>query len=348
MNYRGNTIGEIGSEFYVESSQKGRNEYISLVNYPKRYVLSGRTGLYLIASELKTKNISSVAMPAYCCGSMVAPFVDAGFEVSFYEDDSVQKAEAILIMDYFGFVRKETVAFAHKCYEAGKKIIVDATQTAFSRSNSYLYADYIVVSYRKWLDCLCAAVYSKNGFITDEYKKTNKEYVETWKLAAKKKKTFLEAGVGEKQDFLDLYAKANHMLAEKYIGYAASNSEIELFENLDSTFIRNSRRENAKVLIDSLSQIIEMMFTQLSDADCPLHVPIILNPEERARIRKILIQKSIYCPCHWPIDEQFPYQRTLNHDRELSLICDQRYMKKDMIREVESVIYAINKEDIGK
>ena len=238
-------MGEIGSEFFVGSSQKGKNEYISLVNYPKRYVLSGRTGLFLIANELKAKKILTIALPAYCCGSMVAPFVDAGFQITFYEEYSIQEADAILLMDYFGFIKNETAEFARRCHEAGKKIIVDATQTAFSRSNTYFYADYIVVSYRKWLDCLCAAVYSKDDFFTEEYLKTNNEYLRMWKLAAKKKKLYLEKGEGKKQEFLDLYAKANHMLAEEYIGYTASSSEIEIFETADSTYIRNKRRENA-------------------------------------------------------------------------------------------------------
>lgn len=43
-------------------------------------------------------------------------------------------------------------------------MIVDATQTAFSRLATYPLADYIFVSYRKWTDCLCAAVYAKKGF----------------------------------------------------------------------------------------------------------------------------------------------------------------------------------------
>ena len=131
-------------------------------------------------------------------------------------------------MDYFGFLKEETALFAGQCREAGLRVIVDATQTAFSRSRSYDSADYIVVSYRKWLDCLCAAVYSQNGFITQEYTKENTVYVDIWRNAAKKKKAYLETGNGDKQEFLDLYGKANHMLGEDYIGFKASDSEIEL------------------------------------------------------------------------------------------------------------------------
>lgn len=337
---------EIGSEFMLGSWRKGKNEYCYLANYPKRYVLSGRTGLYLIAQELKHHNILSVALPAYCCGSMVAPFTDAELEVSFYSRESIPLTGAVLVMDYFGFLDERTVVFAEKCQEAGLKVIVDATQTAFSRSRAYDYADYIVVSYRKWLDCLCAAVYSQKGFMTPEYASEKNDYVETWRNAAKKKRDYLVNGKGDKQNFLDMYAQANHMLATDYIGYRACDSEIEKFENCDSQYIRDTRRKNASVLINGLSAKIDLMIGHLSEEDCPLHVPVLFDFETRARIRKLLINESIYCPCHWPIDEQFPYQRTIYHDTELSLICDQRYSVEDMVREVEAIINGLNKEGI--
>lgn len=52
-----------------------------------------------------------------------------------------------------------------------KILIVDATQTAFSRLATYPLADYIFVSYRKWTDCLCAAVYAKKDFLLFPLKK---------------------------------------------------------------------------------------------------------------------------------------------------------------------------------
>ena len=332
---------EIGSEFMMDSCRKGKNEYCNLVDYHKRYVLSGRTGLYLIAQELTMEKISSVALPAYCCGSMIAPFVTSKFEISFYSNLELPQTEAILIMDYFGFLSEKTIEFAIKCRNAGLKIIVDATQTAFSKSCVYQYADYIVASYRKWIDSLCAAVYSKNGFMTPEYTREKVDYVETWRLAAKKKRFYLETGIGDKTEFLDLYTQANQMLANDYIEYRACDSEIKKFEYCDSHYLREMRRKNARILIDLLSQKAELMFDYLSVEDCPLHVPIILKTSLREKVRKDLIQKHIYCPCHWPIDEQYPYQRTFYHENEMSLICDQRYSGSDMLREATAIIEAM-------
>lgn len=334
-------IKEIGSEFIMDSCKRGRNEYCHLADYSKRYVLSGRTGLYLIAQELQRDGIDSVALPSYCCNTMVVPFIDSGFSVSFYEKKEIPSYGAILVMDYFGFLKEETAIFAEQCHKAGRKIIVDATQTAFSRSRVYEYADYIVVSYRKWLDCLCAAVYSKNGFRIPEYEDEHADYVATWRAAAKKKKEYIETGNGEKQAFLDLYSKANHMLVDDYIGYKACKPEIERFENVDSQYIRDKRRSNASLLIDGLRGKVKLMFESMSDEDCPLHVPVVLQRELRLELRQSLIQGSIYCPCHWPIDEKYPHQNTQFHDMELSLICDQRYMIEDMKTEIDEIMKVV-------
>lgn len=331
-------MGELGSEFMNNSYKKGKNEYLSLIDYPKRYVLSGRTGLYLIAEELLNVGVSSVALPAYCCASMIAPFIEAKFNVSFYESNVVPASEAVIIMDYFGFVSDKTAKYAKMCRTAGLKVIVDATQTAFSKAKSYDIADFIVVSYRKWFDCLCAAVYSRDGFTTIEYGKEAVEYTATWREAAKKKRKYIDAGIGDKKEFLNLYNKANTILAKDYIGYKATREEIEMFESADSEFIRSSRKKNALVLMSALIGKLDLIFEELHEKDCPLHVPVILPSENRAELRKQLVLKEIYCPCHWPINQVYPYKKTCLHDEEMSLICDQRYTAEDMVSEADEIL----------
>ncbi len=336
---------EIGSEFMMDSYKTGINQYKSLVNYPKRYVLSGRTGLYLVAEELLLRSISSIALPAYCCGSMVAPFYHAGLEIEFYNEAVIPRAEAILIMDYFGFISDHSLSLAEKCRLKGKTIIVDATQTAFSRSEIYNKADFIVASYRKWFDCLCAAVYSQHGFSVKEYNKEAVKYIEVWREAARQKREYVTTGKGNKQTFLNLYSKANEMLAKDYMGYSATQSEVECFEKVDSDFLRMKRRENAFILINALSERVNLPYTVIREEDCPLHVPVLLPEDERLGIRKKLIENGIYCPCHWPIDEEYPYEKTSYHAEELSLICDQRYTKEIIAEEAKKIIDIIEIEE---
>lgn len=131
------------------------------------------------------------------------------------------------------------------------------------------------------------------------------------------------------------------MLSEDYIGYKATDCEVVQFESSDSAYIRERRRLNARVLQEGLSGKVDLMFNELGEEDCPLHVPVAMATELRAATRKALIQYSIYCPCHWPVDTKYPYKRTRFHDEEISLICDQRYTREDMAREVEKILRVI-------
>ena len=329
---------EIGSEFMSNSFKYGKNQYINLVDYPKRYVLSGRTGLYLIAQELKMEGEKSIALPAYCCSSMIFPFIESGFDIEFYSENSLPISKNILIMDYFGFFSNSTLDFVRYCKKQNKVIIVDATQTAFSKFETYNYSDYMVVSYRKWLDCLCAAVYSKKGFKTEEYLKENIEYTSKWRRASKMKKKYVEECIGEKNEYLDVFKNANRILASDYKEYRASISEIQIFENLDSNFLRDCRRKNAQILIQLLKNTGLLMFQEINSEDCPLHVPIVLETVKRNILRKKMISSDIYCPCHWPIDKNSIYIETELHYKEMSLICDQRYSDEDMKREASKII----------
>lgn len=73
---KGNSI-EIGSEYWLDD--KCSNNVI--------FALSGRTAIDLILQDIKAKGLhpKSVYMPAWCCDSMLQPFVDRGLDISFYD-----------------------------------------------------------------------------------------------------------------------------------------------------------------------------------------------------------------------------------------------------------------------
>ena len=247
--------------------------------------------------------------------------------------------QIVLIMDYFGFLSDQTLQFVSQCKKNGKIVIIDATQTAFSHSKTYELADYIVVSYRKWFDSLCAVVYSKNGFKVSENNREHPSYTKIWRNAAILKEKYLKDCCGDKERFLTLFAKASNELDVDYINYSVNASEIEIMRNADSSLLRKIRRKNAKYLINEVKKIsknfdIQLIFDAIGDEDCPLFVPILLNEDKRTIIRNELIKNNIYCPIHWPIDQRYPYSKTFYHQREFSLICDQRYGLEEMRKQI--------------
>ena len=345
---------EIGSEFHERTTQIGINKYTNLIDIEKRYVLSGRTAIaYIIKDILSYSIFRKVALPAYCCASMVEPFISKGIEVVFYGirlnyEKIFEQVEAVLVMDYFGVGSESTFKFAELGKRKKKILIVDATQTAFSRLATYPLADYIFVSYRKWTDCLCAAVYAKKGFSIVSPKKSNDTYVTSWRMAANMKEKYLLHAFGEKDAFLNLYKKANRLLGEYYEDCAPPADEIERFELIDSDYLRQCRRTNATILIRTITEIkrlwkndAQFMYETLGEEDCPLFVPLLVNADIRDKIQKQLIISGIFCPLHWHIDLNYPYVKTKYHDCEISLVCDQRYGKEEMIREANEISIAV-------
>lgn len=357
---------EIGSEFECGSIPVGLNKFTldSFFEY-KQYVLSGRTGLDLIAKHLlKGRRVKQIVLPDYCCYSMIEPFLRNRIKVNFYTmplncdfseegkigeiELSIINADIVLVMDYFGFINESALKIVEIAKKLNKKIIVDATQTAFSLSKTYSYADYVIISYRKWFDLPCAIVYSKEDISVDCDKKHYQEYVSIYKKASKMKRIYLEDNGADKNEMLKTFASANSMLANDYENYFSSSDEIDRLNKIDSDFLISKRRENAQKLINCIRKTkiidkIELIFDEINENDCPLFLPILITKKDRDDVKKSLIEKGIYCPAHWPIIEKNLQTTTKYHQKEISLICDQRYDCKDMEYQVNCLIEALSK-----
>ena len=74
-------INEIGSEFWFDSEIKD-----IITESQETLVLSGRTAIDVIIKDiLKTRKIRNVYLPAYCCDSMIDPFIRNGIAVNLYD-----------------------------------------------------------------------------------------------------------------------------------------------------------------------------------------------------------------------------------------------------------------------
>lgn len=137
---------EIGSEYWdVPTTEKENGLFPTYV----QWFISGRSGLKSIITELK--GYHTVAMPSWCCDSMIKPFVDAGMEIHFYpvfwEYGLIQElsldCDVLLLMDYFGYTSDEIALTEYKGV-----VIRDVTHSVFSKS--YSDANYFFGSLRKW------------------------------------------------------------------------------------------------------------------------------------------------------------------------------------------------------
>lgn len=332
---------EIGSEFWFEDDLPQ-----AVSDRDGVYVLSGRTAIDLIVQDiLKTRKIRNVYMPAWCCDSMLAPFVAHVIHVVFYDVVHTESTEIICHMDctdntdicyvtnYFGYENTMPIEMVKSCKEQGAIILYDRTHSILMEDDPYLaLADYGFASLRKWMGVIGGAVV--NGVSDCQLKPC--PYLALKEKAMRMKKAFIEGdGSINKQAFLDLYSEFGHHLAEDYENYEMDDVSYALYKAEDFSTMRRKRKENAQYLHDNLKGV--KFIGELTENAVPLFVPIFFEtPKQRTAVRKKLIEAQIYCPIHWPKPVMIPVNLEANkiYDTELSLICDQRYGLTDMERMV--------------
>ena len=333
-------IREIGSEFW-EAPQK---------RCDKRYFLSGRTALEYIARDAKCTNAAqSVLLPSYCCHTMIEPFVRHGFGIRFYDVfydqeqrrlcadlPEYQEHEALFYMSYFGFSQ---IAGLHleELRDRYAVIIDDRTHSWLRKEQPEVQANYSFTSFRKWgaFSGIAEACKYCGSFCVTAEDMRNQRYI-AMRETAYSQKAFYMAHGGEKSSFLTLFNEAEELLEADYAGYRPSYCAIDSLASTDWEAVRSRRRENAARLIEGLTgaKHVTLPFTDLTDADAPLFVPILLD-KGRDELRRHLIEHAVYCPVHWSksaLHDGISRRALRLYDTELSLLCDQRYGQEDMER----------------
>lgn len=317
---------EIGSEFWNIPICSKENAL-----FPKNvhWFLSGRGALKAIIAE---NSFKTAAIPFWCCDSIIAPFVDAGISVEFYRNE-LPKTDVAIVMDFFGYT-------GHSSFDNFEGIIIrDVTHSLFSIT--YYDADYYFGSLRKWAGFWTGG-YAWGFKNKVEYLPNNTQYIELRRRAMELKSSYINREpmsngmlVTDKK-FLRMFNKAEQILDNNSDIYLADSKDINNAKYLNVEYIKKSRRENSMVLMEAFPELL--VFKELKELECPLFVPI--KVKERDALRKYLIQNNIYCPVHWPIVaslHKLKKEEVEFYNEELSLVCDQRYNKEDMLRIVNAI-----------
>lgn len=323
---------EIGSEFWISDEK--------LVPVSERdglFVLSGRTAIDLILQDiLKHRSVKNVYMPAYCCDSMIAPFLRLNIRVDFYdmffdgrlkyEIDADKNTDILYVSNYFGYENTLSEDMIRHFKAKGSIILYDRTHS-YLIEDEYVTSDYAFVSLRKWMGVATGA--EVEGL--DSVSLSVCPFSEVKIQAMEAKCHYLQGDLSvEKTAFLEAFARFGKMLESDYRNYGMDNLSYALLKSQDMGQMRAQRRANATYLHENL----QLDFLgELSDNSCPLFVPVIFGSHaERENLRKALVGAQIYCPVHWPKNSLITSDMKVNQlfDCELSLICDQRYGQEEM------------------
>lgn len=336
---------EIGGEFWnIPQTEKPPHQGIKLEKslFPEStsWFLSGRAALSCIIDDIrKTRPFRSVALPSWCCHSMIEPFLQRGVSVRFYPvypDASgglvqglseVFECDALVLMEYFGY-KRSTI------FSGFSGITIrDTTHSLFcSPCND---TDYTFGSLRKWAGFWTGGyAWKREGqFAPPNVLSTDEKYVHLRQIAMDEKRAYLQGERKEKKH-LQLFAEAEAYL-DAGIFAGAAERDVTAAQHIDVDTLRYRRRENAVALLEAMKPYA--LFPELETEDCPLFVPVLIPNEHRNALRQSLINEEIYCPIHWPISSQHTLtkQTARLYEEELSLVCDQRYDLSDMERFVK-------------
>ena len=335
---------EIGSEFW-DIPLKNEENFI----YPGdcQWLFTGRGALSFIIEDIRLsgRKAEKAALPAWCCESMVKPFLDAEIDVCFYpvypgngglmrDFSGISDCDILLDVEYFGFEKREAPDFPGI-------VIRDATHSIFRPD---MKGDYIFGSLRKWAGFSAGAFVRKaaGAFRARCGIRPEDGYGDLRSRAMAEKRAYIE-GRSDSKAFLSVFS-ASHALLENAPTGPASAEDIYAARHMDGELIIKKRRENAAVLTEALPELT--VFSKMDPDSVPLFVPVIIGGGKRDGLRKKLTENSVYCPVHWPLS---PVQRPDGksgrlYSEELSLVCDQRYSPEDMkktVRLVREYLYGI-------
>lgn len=333
---------EIGSEYWEldEELNKDNKEFWN-IGKDVRFTLSGRTSIhYVLKNILLNKNIQKAYLPSYCCHSMVQAFDDLGIEIEYYDvyyNEELkyninldEECDIFFAMNYFGYSKTNMDEYIQKFKAKGKIIIEDITHSILSEKRYSENSDYLVGSLRKWFPISSGgiAVALNSKFELDLKENSNQELIDIKYKAMQNKKNYIESKDVEKKEFLDQYAESNKILENDYQDYSIDRKSYDIIMGIDLEKIINQRKENVRVIYGKMinNSKLKFLLEIPEENDCLLFVPIILKNNLRNSLRQYLIQNDVYLPIHWPLEEK------INNifEKELSLVCDQRYSSKEI------------------
>ena len=342
---------EIGGEFWTGCNPSDKDSAFFPRDPSLRLMLSGRTALDFVLEDLAGTSAPGKAyLPSYCCHTMIAPFLEHGYTVDFYEVtadkngirygfDPSEAYDVVLLLEHFGFRNASVEAFARSAIKAGKTVIYDATHTLLLPQYAAFSfpADYVFGSVRKWTDCNLGFCMKKGSdWTVQPTLSPNHTYTEMRNSAFDMKRDYLDGKQAEKAEFLKLFSDAEDLLEREYRFRSADERSLDALQCFPPAMARKRRQENAACLtqaIESLhSPLVRCLYPTVSDTDSPLFVPLIVKADKRDELHAFLVSKGFYFPRHWPHSALHASDDTAAslYKTEISAVCDQRYSAEDM------------------
>lgn len=165
-----------------------------------------------------------------------------------------------------------------------------------------------------------------------------------YKIAASFLKGLRGKGCFSDDIYLDLFEKGEMMIDDdvKDTDMSAFTKQHLMCLNKERQSL--IRKRNASIIIDGLDNLGIKPIVRPAETSTPLFIPITIP--SRDAVRKKMFASKIFLPVHWPVGNSEDYSKHLIAGKryaqeELSIIIDQRYGAKEMVRILETLEKAI-------
>lgn len=347
--------GFFGFEEIVESTSKD-SERKSFINDSVEYTLSGRAAYQLVLEDYYQVHgyyPRKVLLPDYCCMTMIEPFLEKKIPIQFYRvsydsklkliidnfDTSIVKANDIFVfMSYFGFSLGNDSYLENLLYSMKENNVVlveDITHSYFNnKQEKYTYTDYKIASLRKWAAIASGGEARKiNGkFLSTPYKESDDITAKQWGYMENKNEArYLE----DYSKLYELNLAFNKSLSNFDWKYKIDTKSLLFWKQSDCGIWTNKRKNNSQTIISNFNDSRFEPMYNYEKSDVPLYLPYRYKGDIM-QLKKELSENGIFLPTHWPIH----FSGTSNlWEKEVSLVCDQRYCLEDM----ERMLYYLQK-----
>ncbi len=349
---------EIGSDFWQFDIKNEKNTFWwETTGFFYNYYKSGRNAIRALCKCLDRTN-KTILLPIYTCESVITPFIEERWNVSFYnirqdlqiDIDSLMrmynevKPDVILFQGYFGFDTTRTSIDTLKSLSECGCIMVEDITSNFLSDNMTNFADYYLSSFRKYFAIPDGGMLvSREKMPKLDVEDAVKCVVEDALLAYAAKQAYFENPSGEKKsEFKKLYKIFYNEVEVNDKLYCMNLMSKEILEKIDIKKIKTKRQNNYNYLLYELQKYhdITPVLGECTRDVTPLFIPIYYNGK-RERLQTYLAYNGIYCPVIWPKPSQIIIEDDLTRSLYEKMLCipiDQRYG----VDEMKEIIRVLN------
>lgn len=341
---------EFGSDFnfICDYPIKGR----TLLDYIKNPILY-TDGRQALESIIQWENINRIFIPSYYCYESIKKIDKHGIELHFYpcspynnqneviENLGLSSGDAVIRMNYFGLLSTPNPLI-------GDFIVID------DHSHN-LIGEWAVNSNADW----CFASLRKSMPIADGgilWSPKNKQLPENPSInaiaeknadiryqAMRLKSAYLAGECTQKESYLSLFRKTEDNFNDLPTSGISKQSEY-ILKTLDIENWYKAKRDNWELLCKLI--IANNKFKVLipdNNVDVPFSLCLLFNSkEDRNQVKQNLILSQVYPAILWRIPEGNDRNSIIFGERMLSIHCDARYMKNDMIELADRINKALS------